>query len=161
MVELIQLILDCRQENGRHPSNWHWIKKVHKTQRFIIEFSRAHQLSLPWATWILSKPSQTIFMIHFSIILPHPLTCSTRSLSVRFPTKHCMHLCSPPSMPHTLPISLFLIWSPPMHFNVLCDHYECHVHTMQDRCSTIFAAWPAEATSSQLYRNNTLGHFEL
>jgi hypothetical protein len=160
MVELIQMILECEQENGWHLSNWHWIKKSSWNPKVITVFSRAQQLSLSWASRILSKPSHPISMIHFSIILPHRLTCSTQSLSVRFPTKHCMHLCSAPHMPHTLPISLFLIWWPKYITMYLCDHYECHVHRMQDHSSKIFAAWPAEVRSSQWYRNNTLRHFE-
>jgi hypothetical protein len=29
-----------------------------------------------------------------------------------FPLKPCMHLFSPPYVPHVLPISVFLTWSP-------------------------------------------------
>jgi hypothetical protein len=28
IVEPIKIILDCEKENGRHPCNWCWIKKI-------------------------------------------------------------------------------------------------------------------------------------
>jgi hypothetical protein len=32
MVESIKIILDCKKENGRHPSNWRRIKKIQQNE---------------------------------------------------------------------------------------------------------------------------------
>jgi hypothetical protein len=49
--------------------------------------------------------------IHFNIIFPSTHRFSKWSLSLGFPPGPCMHVFSPPYLPHAPPISFFLIWS--------------------------------------------------
>jgi hypothetical protein len=58
------------------------------------------------------RPPSNLSKIHFNIILPSTPGFSKWSPSLRFPQlKPCMHLSSPPYVPHVLPISVFLTWS--------------------------------------------------
>ena len=135
---LSKLYWTAGNENWRHPSNWHWIKKKFTELKHSLLYSQ-ELTNCPYPEPLESCPNPPKLFLWSILVLSFHihLTCSTWSLSWRLPTKHCMHLCTPPCMPHTLPISFFLIWSPQYISMYLCAHYECHVHNMQDHSSKI------------------------
>jgi hypothetical protein len=63
--------------------------------------------------------------IHYDILSFMPVfqVASFNQVSLRKP---CMYLSSPPYMPHALPISLFLIWSPKSYLMRATNHKVCH-----------------------------------
>jgi hypothetical protein len=82
----------------------------YKTCRFVAAFTRVCHFFLSWARWIQST---LLFCFHkssFNITHTSNLRYSKWSFQVSSP-KFCMQFCSL-CVPHALPISFSLIWSP-------------------------------------------------
>jgi hypothetical protein len=83
------------------------------TRRFITVYTRARHLSLSWARLIQSMPPIQSLKDPF---LYYPPIYTWVFQAVYFPQvsplKPCMHISSPLHVPHVLPISVFLTWSP-------------------------------------------------
>ena len=88
-------------------------------------FTRACHLYpvLSYIIPVYTLPSY-FFNLHFDIILPAAPQSSKWFLSFFqiFPPQSCMNLFSPPYVPHTLPISFFLIWPPEYYFVSIIYH---------------------------------------
>ena len=70
------------------------------TWRFIAAFTRAHHLSLSWATSIQSIPHIQLPKFHLNIILPSVLGSPQWSLSPRFPHQNPVHTSPLPHVRH-------------------------------------------------------------
>jgi len=82
----------------------------YRTCRFVVAFTRVCQFFLSWARWIQSTFLSCFRKSSFNIIHTSKLRFSKWSLQVSSP-KFCMQFCSL-CVPHALPISFSLIWSP-------------------------------------------------
>jgi hypothetical protein len=70
------------------------------------------------------------------------------SFSQVSPLKPCMHISSSPYVPHVLPISVFLIWSPKLYLVRSTEHkaacYKCHI------CTNIFIKMSITVTQTHV-----------
>ena len=101
---LSKLYWTAGNENWRHPSNWHWIKKKFTELKHSLLYSQ-ELTNCPYPEPLESCPNPPKLFLWSILVLSFHihLTCSTWSLSWRLPTKHCMHLCSPHACHITCP----------------------------------------------------------
>jgi hypothetical protein len=92
------------------------------TWKFITTFTIALHLSTLFARLIHSIPSQPTDLRSILILSSHVQVFQVVYLLKVSPTKLCMHFSSPPCVPHALPISSFLIWSPKWYL-VRCSNH--------------------------------------
>jgi hypothetical protein len=82
-------------------------------RKFITVFTTARHLSLSWARSIQSTPPHPTSQRFILILSSHlRLGLPSGSFPQVSPLKPRMHLSSPLYVPHVLPISVFLTWSP-------------------------------------------------
>ena len=66
----------------------------------------------------VSRRSIVILLSHLHLVF------SSGSFPQVSPLKPCMHLSSPPYVPHVLPISVFLTWSFEIYFPRCCENHK-------------------------------------
>ena len=82
----------------------------YRTSRFVAAFTRVFHFFLSWARWIQSTQLSCFHKSSFNVIHTSKLRFSKWSLQVSSP-KFCMQVCYL-CVPHALPLSFSLIWSP-------------------------------------------------
>ena len=88
----------------------------YRTWRFITVFTTARHLSLSWATTIQSMLPHSTSRRYILILSSH------LRLGQVSPVNLCMNLTSPPYVPHVLPITVFLTWSPKLYLVRSTEH---------------------------------------
>jgi len=86
------------------------------TRRFITAFTSARHLFLSWARLIQSMPPIPLLEGAFDLSFHLRLGLPSNSFPQISAPRSCMHLSCRPYVPHTPPISFFLIWSPEKYF---------------------------------------------
>ena len=135
----------------------HVVKKfpaLYETRKFITAFNARH-LSLYWAISIQFMPSIPLPEDSSEYCPPiYAWVFYVVSFPQVSPLKPCMHLPSPPYVPHSTPLSFFTIWPPEQHVVSSTDqsapHYVVFSTPLLHRHSLaqIFSSTPYYQTSS-------------